>query len=562
MSKGRQTLRHLLKKIQRLPLEATIPIAVFVFVGIFYALAFFVEKQVSFSYAGTTCVRQLTFLPGIHKISGQSNYVVRASDKLSFGGVTFAAFSLCFTPKEIPRPGDMKVSTAPWGGWFARKTFNLKVEQPVVAYINKLTKPVPVSRPLTIELSGTDRVFSYKLKVGEKRTSCRPLEAKLSCTMKELNVIQGHSYPVELERYFNGKKVSSVAKKKLSILSATRVTDASIKTGETVYMRPKTIDVTFDKKIIKATPVLYRIEGDRRTKVTATTKVTNMGVHIVLVEELPRSADYELVTSDVIASDGSSLEEPYRLPFKTSGGPRVTGVNVGGVSVPMGITVVVSFDQPLSEKQDISKFVSTTGGATVTGKQGNQLLVSLSKVPKCGDFGIKITNDLQSNYEIAGNSAWSFAGRTICHTIGTVGYSHQGRAINAYYFGNGARTVLYTGAIHGNEYGTKGLMERWIRELEVNARKIPVDKQVVVVPAINPDGIAAGTRTNARNVDLNRNFATSDWRTDITDVSNRPFPGGGGPSPMSEPETAAIASLAQRLRPQVILSYHSIGAVV
>ena len=559
-------LKHLAtklyKKINTLPKEITISVGVLGVSVIMYGLFFGIEKSVAFSYTGSTCVPQMTLLPSLHRLSGESDYVARVSDKVSVGGVTLAAFSLCFTPKEAPRPGGAKVSIAPWGGWLARKTFNIRVGQPITAHVDKLTKPVPVSRPLTIELSGTDRVFSYKLKIGNKQTSCNPLEAQLSCDIKELDIVQGQSYSAELERYFNGKKVGNIAKKKLAILSATHVIATSIKMGETVYMKPKTIEVAFDKKIIKATSVLYRIEGDKRTKVTTTIKVADMAAEVTLADELPRSADYELVTSGVVANDGSSLEEVYRLPFETSGGPKVTGVNIGTISVPIGATAVVSFDQPLLEKQDISKFVSVSGGATLIGKQGNQLLISLRNVPKCGDFGIKLTNDLQSNYEIAGNSAWNFAGRTICHTIGTIGYSHHGRSINAYYFGNGPRTVLYTGAIHGNEYGTKGLMERWIRELETNARKIPNDKQIVIVPSINPDGIAAGTRTNARNIDLNRNFATSDWRTDITDINNRPFPGGGGPSPMSEPETAAIASLAQRLRPQLVLSYHSIGGVV
>ena len=105
-------------------------------------------------------------------------------------------------------------------------------------------------------------------------------------------------------------------------------------------------------------------------------------------------------------------------------------------------------------------------------------------------------------------------------------------------------------------------MLRWIDELEANARSIPADKSIVVVPAINPDGIANGSRTNGNNVDLNRNFATSDWKTDITTVNNTPFPKGGGLTSMSEPETKAIAGLISRLRPQLVLSYHSIGSVL
>ena len=188
--------------------------------------------------------------------------------------------------------------------------------------------------------------------------------------------------------------------------------------------------------------------------------------------------------------------------------------------------------------------------------------MSLASVPKCGDFSIKLTNDLQSNYDITGNSAWSFAGRTVCHTVDTIGYSSKGRAITAFYFGNGPRTVLYTGAIHGDETSTSSLMEKWFQELEANAQKIPADKSIVIVPRINPDGVASGSRTSARNIDLNRNFSTSDWKKDITDVNNRPFPGGGGEAPMSEPETKAIASLVSRLRPAVVLSYHSIGGVL
>jgi hypothetical protein len=68
------------------------------------------------------------------------------------------------------------------------------------------------------------------------------------------------------------------------------------------------------------------------------------------------------------------------------------------------------------------------------------------------------------------------------------------------------------------------------------------------VPTINPDGVAAHTRGNARGVDLNRNFPF-DWQP----------PSGGeysGPRPLSEPETRAAQRLILREKPDVTIWFH------
>jgi predicted deacylase len=558
----KQKLLLLVTRLRTLPKRYTLPIGGVVIIGALYVAVFVLEKPVNFSYAGQTCISRFLLFPSIHLGSSQSGYAAKPSQLVKIGSWPIAARSVCFTANRAPQAGEAKVSLAPYGGVVARQTFVVKVGSPVVADTQVLNTPISVTRPLNLQLTGSDNIFSYVLKIGDKQAECPSNEAVLSCDIEQLGLAQSKSYPAKLVRQFNGKDVATVISKDIQTLSATTLTDTSIKANEMVYGKPTEITVTSDKKIIKVDATLYKIEGETRSEVPSVTTITETGYVVKISDALPRLMNYELITKKVEAVDGSGLVQPHVVPFKISGGPKVTGVNVNATGVPMNSTVVVSFDQPLSETQDVSKFVTLAGGATLVGKQGERLLISVSGVQKCGDFSIKLTGDIQSRFDIGGQSTWSYTGRTICHTIGTIGTSSQGRAINAYYFGSGTTTILYTGAIHGSEASTKSLMDRWIQDLEAKARTIPAHMSIVVVPTINPDGIARGTRTNANNVDLNRNFATNDWQKDITTVGNQPFPGGGGGSAMSEPETKAISSLAQRLRPKVILSYHSIGGMV
>ncbi|MDN5274101.1 MAG: peptidase carboxypeptidase [Candidatus Saccharibacteria bacterium] len=549
------------QKLRNYPKKYTIPGGVALVFVLLYCVIFFIDKPVAFSYAGSTCTRYLTLLPDMQKTTG-NGYSAKPIHIWKIGNLALAASSVCFTPTEPPHEGISNVMLSPGGGLLMRKTFALTVKSPPTAQVAVLSKPVPLSRPLILPLSDTDTIFTYHMKVADVEVSCSSKDKAISCEVGKLGLLQGKPYTIELIRQFNGKNVAMVVKKDVMTLSATYVSDSSVKPDETVYAKPKVFDFVFDKPIAKATSTIIRVKGEIRTPVVSTQAIADNKLQLTVSDDLPRLATYEIAIDKVEAGDGSGLEAPYKLAFKTSGGPRVTGVNVGRTGVALGATVVISFDQQLSETQDASKFIVTSGGAAISGKKGNQIFISLSGVPQCGDFSIKLTNDLQSNYEIAGSSAWNFASRTICHTVGAIGYSSKGRPINAYYFGSGPTTVLYTGAIHGNEVSTRSLLYSWVDELEANARSIPAGKSAVIVPQINPDGVASGSRTNGHNIDLNRNFATSDWQTDITDVNNQPFPGGGGSSPMSEPETQAIAALASRLRPALILSYHSQGGLL
>jgi protein MpaA len=125
-----------------------------------------------------------------------------------------------------------------------------------------------------------------------------------------------------------------------------------------------------------------------------------------------------------------------------------------------------------------------------------------------------------------------------------LGRSLQARPIAAYELGDpgNARKVLVVGCIHGNECAGIAILDR----LRLLGPLAGVD--LWLVPYVNPDGHAAGTRGNARGVDLNRNFPWR-WRS----LGGVNFSGAG---PGSERETRIAMSLILRLRPKVTIWFH------
>lgn len=125
-----------------------------------------------------------------------------------------------------------------------------------------------------------------------------------------------------------------------------------------------------------------------------------------------------------------------------------------------------------------------------------------------------------------------------------IGHSVRGRPIVSIRSGSpdAAVTVLVVGAIHGDEPAGMRIARRLI------AAEAPPRAELLIVPTINPDGVAAGSRGNAHGIDLNRNFPF-DWG---------PLSGGeySGPRPLSEPETRAASRLILRIRPEVTIWFH------
>ena len=524
-------------------------------------LAFLWPQRIILSYSQPTCLRQPLLLPNILQAE-TSEFTMTLRDPIKLGGLPITANGVCFEAQTSPQIGERQVVLRLFGLPFVGKRVAVSVPEPPKASLSVFQKALPVSKQLKIPLAGNDMIYTYRLAEGDRFVECRTAEGSVDCDLPKLKLEQGARYTLELQRLFKNKKISVVAKQPVSMLSAVSYQSATIKPGEMVYSRPTSVTAVFDKPLANVKARLAQLADNTEQEIAVKAVLTDKQVMITWPAELPRQKSYKLVFTQVEATDGSTLVDPIETPFSTSGGPIAKSVSIGTYKVAVGAVATITFDQPLSDKQDIATVVTATGGAKIVGKAGNQVKVSFAAVPRCTDVTIKITDGLQSSYDVTGGSAWQYNTRTICQVVGSIGTSVKGRAMTSYAFGSGPQIVLFTGAIHGNEASTRSLMLRWIDELEAKPRQIPADKTVVIVPAINPDGIASGSRVNANNVDLNRNFATSDWKKDITTTSNAPFPGGGGASAMSEPETKVIANLVSRLRPNLVLSYHSIGSLV
>lgn len=142
----------------------------------------------------------------------------------------------------------------------------------------------------------------------------------------------------------------------------------------------------------------------------------------------------------------------------------------------------------------------------------------------------------------------------------TIGHSVRGRPIEAFSIGNGTSTIVLVGGIHnGAEEESVHLVRELLAHFEDHPSELPGDIQLVFVPNVNPDGYAAGTRTNARGVDLNRNWPTVDWKPVAMHGDQEVS---GGTAPLSEPETRALHDLLLELDPLFVLSYHGYASLI
>lgn len=133
-----------------------------------------------------------------------------------------------------------------------------------------------------------------------------------------------------------------------------------------------------------------------------------------------------------------------------------------------------------------------------------------------------------------------------------IGKTVLGRPIEAVHFtppsyAKPRPPAILFGAIHGDEPVSQLMLERLADELIER----PPGRDTWIIPCVNVDGILAGTRNNANDVDLNRNFASKSWGTERRPGYNP------GAAPEDQPESQALVKLIEQVGAKRLITVHA-----
>ena len=154
-----------------------------------------------------------------------------------------------------------------------------------------------------------------------------------------------------------------------------------------------------------------------------------------------------------------------------------------------------------------------------------------------------------------------------------IGSSVKGHSLYDFTIGrpDADSSVLVVGTMHAREYICATVLMQEIEYYLSNYNCMiggmkPADvlenTQIHYVVMANPDGVEISQKSNARGVDLNRNFPTKKFVSGGTKGAE----GYSGKKALSEPESRAIAVLTVKLKTkqklQGVINYHAMGRII
>jgi hypothetical protein len=129
--------------------------------------------------------------------------------------------------------------------------------------------------------------------------------------------------------------------------------------------------------------------------------------------------------------------------------------------------------------------------------------------------------------------------------------SAERRPIESLRMGSGEQRIFVTSSLHGSESETVRTLEATLLALAQSNASM-ANRSVFAVRTPNPDGLVDQTLTNARGVDLNRNWPSSRFLANPTRLN--------GDAPASEPETRAMIQMLADFKPTRLIHIVSGGS--
>ncbi|MCD4811879.1 DUF2817 domain-containing protein [bacterium] len=414
---------------------------------------------------------------------------------------------------------------------------------------------------LKYETNYSSNLLNYHILYNENSVPCNQEEDYILCDISDLNLEQGNTYKLQLIAKYDDEIVNELDSKEVEILISVKIENSSIE-NKAVIQTPSIpeIRVELNKEVEK--DFLITLEDTDKNPIPFEHLLEEKEIVISPTEEFKQSTTYYLKINNLVGLDSSHMDNEYTLEFSIDDGPTITGTNISS-AFSISNNIVLTFNQNIKEPQDIKNIIKLNSSTNYTYYiSKNKITINpSSNLNRCTNYSLSINKGIVGTTTLTSTKSNSYTIKTSCKRTVYVGTSVQGRTIYAYYFGSGSKKIIFYAAMHGSEANTKSTLNRWITELETYNSRIPTDKTIIVVPSLNPDGVAHGTRFNTNGVDLNRNFDTTSWVSG-TYFANTYYPNGGGAYPFSEPESVAIRNLINKESPYLTLSYHSAASYV
>ncbi len=528
-----------------------------------FLILFLLPKQAMISYASQSCFINPVLLPNAINQQPSTSYSVDINPKLTVNGYPLLSTTSCISINEMPVSNDSQNITLKAAGLLGSNIEVSTPELPVLEIASDLSEPVSPVDGITLRLNTPDKTFLYKITVNDSVVDCNVNDMEVSCPLSEFKLEQGEKYHMTIARNFKGTSTDLLSEA-ITLRDPVVFADSSIENGQIIYSKPTQLNLIANKKLSRAGKVEVRA-GEELLE--AETTITDQGLNIQFSNELPRQREIKVSVSESVAENGAYLPETFVLEFTTSGGPQVIKASISSYNVSPSHTIVLSFDSEISDKQDLQQFITLQSlngpvEARISAHGSSVSINPANNLPACTPITVNLKDGLANKYGITGGSAWKMNSRTTCKQVFSVGKSVQGRDLTAYRFGSGSTKILFVGGMHGNERSSYRTLIAFVDELERRFNEIPSDKTVVIIPDINPDGYEVQSRTNANNIDLNRNFPSNDWVTGVHMPGGIFLEKGGGKTPLDQPESASLASYIDSLGPRLVLTYHAVARTV